>query len=73
MDYNPDQGQIYRRGTSVAVADLEREIDNLLPIDDYFDENEKEPRKKKRKTSQKSGGTINTIKVKNRIDLGAVE
>jgi hypothetical protein len=29
------QGMIYRRGTSVAVNDLERELSFLLPNDDY--------------------------------------
>ena len=31
------QGMIYRRGTSVAVNDLERELSFLLPNDDYLD------------------------------------
>jgi len=70
MENNPEYAHgMYRRGTSVAVADFERELDSLLPIDEYFDENEKEPRRKKRKTSHKTGG----LKVKNRIDLAAVE
>jgi hypothetical protein len=70
MENNPEYAHgMYRRRTSVAVADFERELDSLLPIDEYFDYNEKEPRRKKRKSSQKSGG----LKVKNRIDLAAVE
>jgi hypothetical protein len=31
------QGMIYRRGTSVAVNDLERELSFLLPNDEYLD------------------------------------
>ena len=61
---------MYRRGTSVAVPDFERELANLLPIDDYFDENE-HPRQKNRKRSNKTGASGQ--KVKNRIDLSNIE
>ena len=66
---------MYRRGTSVAVPDFERELANFLPIDDYFDDNEKQKqhRSKKRKSSHKSGGGTSGQKAKNRIDLSGME
>lgn len=33
-------GLMYRRGTSVAINDYDRDLTNLLPIDDYFDDRE---------------------------------
>jgi hypothetical protein len=46
---------MYRRGTSVAVHDLERELSNLLPIDDYFDERDHKRKHKKHSSKAASG------------------
>ena len=60
------QGMIYRRGTSVTVNDLEKELSSLLPNDDYLDAFGDTKLKIKKRTNR--GSNIG-LKTANRIDI----
>ena len=63
------QGMIYRRGTSVAVKDLERELSFLLPNDDYHDAGGEARQLKKKRTNKGSNSGLKSV---NRIDIEKV-
>jgi hypothetical protein len=62
---------MYKRNTSVAIHDFERELSNLIPIDDYYDDREPSSNLKKKRSSQFKNNSGQKLHI-NRIDLEKV-